>query len=164
MVLVLGLGFASIPPAKANPQFVMAAYTYPSNNGNAISYITVYIDGVANGTMYYNPDSYPTSTGVSPLEVTGGVNLTLGVFCWVNSTYVDISSLAEGLNIMKHNVSVVCSNGTEIFSKQNFTYITGTDANTPMYFYRHDVILDFVPQDGEVYTVTVVYELFYEES
>ena len=150
--------FVPVQPAKA--QFVLA-YDYSSDNyGNAIAYICAYFDGDFNGTMYYDPDSYPTSTGINPLETYEGINITLAVFCWLNGTYAGVSSLAEGQTVIKHNVSVALTNGTVIFSQQNFTYNIGGDGNAPMYFYRYDIDLDFEPLSGQIYTVTVIYEVF----
>ena len=149
----------TIQPARA--QFVIADYEFPADNGNGIAYIKAFIDGVASDTMYYDPDSYPTNTEVNPLAIDAGVSITLELECWINGTFTGISSLAEGVNIMRHSVVVTCSNGTTIFSQQNFTYIIGGGGDAPMYFYRHDVILDFVPDYGQVYTATVIYELYY---
>ena len=161
LLTVTAIGFSTIPPAKGNAKFVIAYDFDESNNGHYIAYIGAIVDGEHNATVYYNPVSYPDSTAIQPLEIQQGVNLTLSVFCWVNGTSADIASLSEGLNIMQHNVSVVLNNGTTIFSQQNFTYIIGTDGDAPMYFYRHDVILVFTPAFGEIYTVTVNYEVYY---
>ena len=147
----------------ATPQrgaaFVLAYDYDPANNGNYIAYIGAYIDGVSNGTVYYNPVSYPNSTAVS-LEVERGDNLTLAVFCWMNNTQVGASSLADGLRYIRHNITISTPTNQSVFSQQNFTYILGTDGNDPMYFYRHDVILDFDFTDGEIYTVVISYEVY----
>ena len=164
-VALLGLFICSlliivpIQPAKA--QFVLSYDYDPTNEGNYIAYITAYVDSVVNGTVYFNPVSYPSDTAEQPKEIQAGVNLTLAVFCWVNGTRTGISSVNEGLNIMRHNVTVTCINGTVVFSQNNFTFIVGSDGGAPMYFYRHDVILDFVPIASEIYIVTITYEVFY---
>jgi len=143
-----------------NPKFVIAYDFDTSKNGNYIAYITAYLDSVPNETIYRNPISYD-SPGTNPLEVEAGVNITLSMECWLNATFTGISSLAEGLNIIRHSVVVTCINGTTVFSQQNFTYISGLDAFAPMYIYKHQVILDFVPERGDYYTVIVTYEVFY---
>jgi len=158
MSLVLMIGFSTIPPAKA--QFIIADYTYPSNNGNGIAYIHAYLDGAFNASMYKNPDSYPGEEVTNPLEVESGVNITLAVFCWLNGTHTNISSLVEGKTVIRHSVTVTITNGSTIFSQQNFTYIVGGDGDAPMYFYRYDVILDFLPVAGEIYRVIVTYEIY----
>jgi len=150
--------FVPVQPTKA--QFVLSYDFSPDNYGNAIAYISAYFDGNWNGSMYKDPDSYPDDTTTNPLETYEGINITLAVFCWLNGTYAGISSEAEGKTVIQHNVSVACSNGTVIFSQQNFTFNIGMDGYAPMYFYRYDVILDFVPVSGQVYTATVIYEVY----
>ena len=161
MLFVCSVLIVSIPETKAQARFIIADYTYPSNNGNGIAYIHAYLDGAFNATMYKNPDSYPDEEVTNHLDVGIGVNITLAVFCWLNGTHADISSLVEGKTIIRHSVTVTSNNGSTIFSQQNFTYIVGGDGDAPMYFYRYDVILDFLPVAGDIYTVIVTYEIFY---
>ena len=152
--------FVPIQPTKA--QFVLA-YTFASgNNGNAISFINAYFDGDFEASVYNDPDIYPTITYSSTLEVNASTVISLRVGCWLNSTYADVSSLAEGQTVIRHSVSVLSGNGSVVFSKQNFTYQSGVDALTPMYHYDYDVTLDFVPLSGTTYTVTVIYEVYGE--
>lgn len=146
--------------ATANSKFIIS-YDYPDNEGNGIAYVFSYYDGVFNATVYYNPTSYPNSTAVQPAIAPQGTNITIGVFSWLNGTLTGVSSLEEGKNVIRHNVTVYTNNGTLIFTKQNFTFIIGTDGDAPMYFYRYDVILDFVPIYGEIYTVVLRYDVFY---
>jgi len=149
--------FVPVQPAKA--QFVLSYDYSPDNFGNAIAYIHAYYDDDWNGTLYYDPDSYPGDTATNPIETYEGTNITLAVFCWLNGTFADTASVAAGKLVIRHNVSVLMTNGTVIFSQQNFTYVIGADF-APMWFYRYDVILDFVPVSGQTYTVTVIYEVY----
>ena len=162
IALLLSALVLFVPTQPAKAQFVLAYTFSPDNYGNGISYISAYFDGDWNGSMYKDPYNFdiPPETTTNPMETFEGTNITLGVFCWLNGTYAGISSLVEGKTVLKHNVSVLHSNGTVIFSQQNFTYISGADSLAPMYFYRYDVILDFAPVSGVVYTVTVIYEVF----
>ena len=150
--------FVPVQPAKA--QFVLAYDFSPDNNGNAIALLRAYFDGDYNGTMYADPDSYPTITTTATLEVIEGTSISLQIGCWLNSTYADVGSLEEGRTVIRHNVSVLATNGTEIFSQQNGTYYSSTDFLDPMYYYEYDMLLDFVPVSGQVYTVIVIYEVF----
>jgi len=162
-VALLGLFICSllilVPVQPVKAQFVLSV-DYPDDNGNGIYYIWAEFDGEFNATVYYNPCHPSYGTATNPLETQVGVNITLAVFCWLNGTWADIASLVEGKNVIRHSVAVSMANGTTIFSQQNFTYITGTDGGSPMYFYRYDVILDFVPEMGQIYTATVTYEVF----
>jgi len=164
MLTVVALGIATIPEARAQPKFIIASSV--PYNGNGIAYIGCYLDGVFNATVYYNFDAYlayaNNTPGINPLDVLAGSNITLSVFSWLNGTWAGIASFAEGQNVIRHNVTVALGNGTVVFSKQNFTYFdTGVyEEWAPMYFYRYDVILDFVPEMGQVYIATVTYEVY----
>ena len=147
-----------VQPAKA--QFILAYTFSPDNNGNAISFINAYFDDDYVLTVYNDPDIYPTVTYTSIAEVNASTSISLRVGCWLNSTYAGVASLAEGENVIRHSVSVLSSNGSVIWSQQNFTYQSGVDVLAPMYHYDYDVTLDFVPVSGVVYTVTVIYEVF----
>jgi hypothetical protein len=158
---MLPLGLLTMPlgqqQAKEEPAtFVIAV----AGTDNGFAYISGYINSVYNKTLYYNEEFYTENTD-SELAVEVGDNVTLAVFVWFNATKSGVSSLNEGLLYLRHNISVLCLNHTEVFSKQNFTYIIGTDGGAPMYFYRHDVILDFAFDAGEIYTATITYEVFY---
>jgi len=161
MTLLMCVSIVPVQPAKA--QFVISAYTYDeSNNGHYIAFISAYYDGVHNGTIYYNPISHPNDTASDlPKELYIGTNLTIYASCWLNGTHAGIGSLSEGLNVIRHNVTVVCNNGSVVFSQQNFTNTASTDGNAPMYFYVHGVIIDFEFVQGEIYTVIITYEVFY---
>lgn len=164
VVLLVGFGVATVPEAtrEATAQFVLSAYTYDeTTDGHYIAYIQGYYDGALNATMYYNPTSYPNDTAISTLETFVGTNVTIAVFCWLNGTSAGIASLSEGLNVIRHNMTVINTNGTTVFSKQNFTYNTGLDSYAPMYFYRHDVYLNFTFVLGEIYQVIITYEVYY---
>ena len=150
--------FVPVQPAKA--QFVLAYTFSPDNYGNAISIITLYLDGVHNGSMYWDSDIYPTKINTLTREVFENDNLTLDISCWLNATYAGVASLAEGKNVIRHNVSVRVVNGTEIFSKQNGTCTSELDYYAPMYHYQYQINLDFLPVSGQIYTVTVIYEVF----
>jgi len=160
IALLLSTLILFVPVQPTQAQFVLA-YTFSQDNyGNAIQLIRAYFDGEYNGTMYADPDSYPTITTTPTLETFAGTNITLEVGCMLNTTYADVSSIAEGKTVIKHNVSVLSSNGTVVFSQQNFTYVSCTDFLAPMYYYDYVVILDFTPLSGVVYTVTVIYEVY----
>jgi len=164
IVIISMMLVVSIQPVKANPKFIIASSV--PYNGNGIAYIGCYLDSVFNATVYYNFDAYlayaNNTAGINPLDVFAGSNITLSVFSWLNGTWAGIASFAEGQNVIRHHVTVALGNGTVVFSKQNFTYVdTGVyEEWAPMYFYRYDVILDFVPEMGQVYTATITYEVY----
>lgn len=91
-----------------------------------------------------------------------GVAIKLRVYTWFNSTLTGAGSLAEGKLLQRHSVNVTDSFDVSVFSQQNFTYYDATDAIAPpMWFYVYDVVLNFIPSSGMIYTVTIIYEVYW---
>jgi hypothetical protein len=160
MALVFGLGFASVPTAKA--QFTLAAWDYPDEYGQGIATINI----EHNTTGSWLPSSWVDATRDydESSEVSWNVSIfiKLTVRTWFNSTLTGSSDFTEGKNHHRHNITVTRSNGTIVFSQSNFTYGGCYPAiNPPMWLYYYDVILNFLPEYGEIYTVTITYEVFY---
>jgi len=131
-------------------------FTYPSG-GIGFNRIDAYVDEVFTQTMF------DMDGGANPvLAINATVtNITLLVSTWLNATTYGISTLAEGKNIIRHNVTVIGTNGTVVFSQSNLTYISGADYGENVFLYEYSVELIFTPVSGQVYTVTITYEIFY---
>lgn len=162
-MLLFALG-AVIQPAKA--QFVIAEWDYPDQYGQGISGMKFW----ENSTGSWLPAPYYIDLGqfyyVNPYisdytyNISAGVALKVRVDSLLNNTLVGADDLADGRNYHRHNVTV--SNlGNIIFSQSNFTYEDSSDASAPMYYYEYYAILNFIAVSGQVYTVTVTYEVFY---
>ena len=147
---------APIPEAKA--QFVLSSWSYPDEYGQGINYFTAYTNE-SGGWPLWRTISY---VDTSNFEIPIGSAIRLMVHCWLNSTLVGASSLADGKNYIQHSAIVELGNGTVIFNLQNFTY-NGGDAgiNPPLYYYEYYVILDFISEAGLIYTVTITQEVFW---
>ena len=85
--------------------------------------------------------------------------LSMDVFYYVNITSLGASDSTDGLNYIRHNVTVRDINNTVVFSKQNFTYIQ-TTGDDPIYIYKHSVTLSFTREQGEIYTLVLMVELW----
>jgi len=151
--------FVSIPQTQA--QFVLST-EYSYSNGNGIYNITVTINDVENYTMYYDPNHPDYGTANNLLTLTEGDNVTLTMFCWLNGTYVDISSFAEGLNAMRLSI-IVRSAYLVMMSQEGLAfYDTGIyDYWAPMYLYKFYIDFDFDIVGGNVYSAIITYELDY---
>ena len=131
-------------------------FTY-SEDGTGFSKIDAYLDEVFTQTLY-DIDGEADSV----LEIDGTVtNITLLVDCWLNSTTYGVSTIAEGKNIIRQNITVTSANNTVVFSQANLTYISGADYGDNVFLYQYSVQVDFTLIVGEIYTVTVTYEVFY---
>lgn len=125
-------------------------------DGTGFDTIGAYIDEVYTHT-FYDIDEGTNSSLEIDVSTT---NITLLVQCWLNGTAYDASSLTEGKNLVRHDVTVRSSNGTIVFSQTNFTYLNGFDYGDNLFWLQYAVELDFTVNYGTVYTVTVTYEVY----
>jgi len=150
------------------------AYTGINVWGNWF-YLTIWdtiIPTPSSGTGYNKIDAYVDEEFAQTLyDVDGGANpivdieetvtnITLLIDCSLNSTTYDISTVAEGKNIIRLNITVTSTNGTIVFSQNNLTYISGVDYSDDLFLYQYSVQLDFTPIYGNIYTVIVTYEVY----
>jgi len=47
-----------------------------------------------------------------------------------------------------------------VFSQQNFTYYDVTEYGDANYYYEYEVILNFIPLEAIIYTISIVYEVY----
>ena len=145
-------------------QFVLASWDYPDEYGQGIDGFRFYENSTGSwvaapyyndlGTFYYlhSYDDYS-------LNWSEGVAMKLRTYCILNTTLTGAIDEADGQNYQRHSISVT-SGGAPVFNQQNFTYFDVTPwADIPMYEY--DVILEFLPVAGAIYTVVVTYEIYW---
>jgi len=148
----------SVQPAKA--QFVLASWDFPDDYGQGIDALTVYENSTGDWLILGGFGPNVDHSGAGVFDWNASVGIKVRVYCLLNSTLVGVSSTAEGKNYLRHNVTVTNFNGTTIFSQQNFTYF-GAGVVGDMYEYLYDVVLNFLPEYGEVYTVVITYETWW---
>lgn len=130
--------------------------SFPSD-GTGFYKIGAYIDEIYTHT-FFDLDGVVNSS----LDIDTTVsNITLLIECWLNSTTYGVSTVAEGANIIRHNVTVTNRNSTIVFAQSNFTYIVGSDYGDGLFLYQYSVLLDFTPRTGNIYTTVVTYEIYY---
>ena len=149
------------PAPTQAAQFVIssASWSYPDEYGQGIQYLSVYnstgdwIDTIGynvTGSWLYEQDVF---------EIPFNETLTIAVYSWLNKTQLGLSSFEDGKNFLRHSITVSYPS-TTVFTQQNFTYETGTDANDPMYFYKYNVTLPCFNTHGVIYTVEPTLEIF----
>lgn len=153
-------------PKPITAKFVLAEWAYPDEYGQGIYGLKFY----ENSTGSWVDAPYYTDLGAFYylhwdqtdywMNWSTGVGVKIRVDTWINSTLTGIQYVEAGRNIQKHNVTVTAY-GETVFSQQNFTFVHSSSEEAPMYYYQYSVILDFVPLEGYVYTVTITYEVYY---
>lgn len=148
---------ASIPPAKA--RFVLASWEFDDGYGQGIDGIELYENSTGSWIQVGGYHNY-TEGHIYDWEI--NVSIKIVCYTWFNSTLTDADSTADGQNYQQHNVSVTLS-GDTVFSQQGFTYDSVDDTtDPPQWLYGYEVILNFIPTAGSYYTVTILYEVYYE--
>lgn len=147
--------------------FVIASWDYPDQYGQGIDLLHFYenstgswlpawfyIDGVGKFYTLHSYDSYDY------FNFSAGVAMKIRVETLFNQTLVNVSSTAEGQKYLRHDVTVSDAYGV-VFSQQNFTYYDVIEFGEDNYYYKYEVVLNFLPVSGEIYTVVVTYEIYY---
>lgn len=158
IAIVTLLVIGTLPPTRG-AQFVVAEWDYPDEYGQGIRGVRTYENSTGSWVHFYYchyDDTYDT------YEWNVSVAVKLEVHSMINSTRVGATTDDEGKLYQRHHVLVQSSNGTTIFSQQNFTFIDVDNSTyAPLWLYRYEVVLDFLPELGEFYTATVTYEIFW---
>lgn len=149
----------SIPPTRAG--FVLASWDYPDEYGQGIENFELYENSTGSWVQVGGLYNY-TDANIFDWET--GVSIKIICFAWFNSTLSPATTTEEGKDFQRHNVTVTQLNGSTVFSQQDFTYVDVDDTtDPPQWLYSYEVILDFIPDAGEYYTVTIIYEVYYAE-
>jgi hypothetical protein len=155
IVLILGVFLTRLPQTEA--YFVIAEWDYPDEHGQGIYDFDVYENSTGSWQNVGGPTEYDES-GVFEWEA--GVSIKLKAWSYFNSTLSEATTTNEGKLYQRHTVTVILL-GNTVFSQQNFTYSNVDTSEAPMWVYSYDVILNFIPAAGAIYTVTVTYEVFW---
>lgn len=147
--------FAPIITTGMNPEYATFTLSFedtPDEYGQSLYAVTVFENSTGAWERVY--EEFGTTFEWEP-----NVCAELHVFTTLNDTLVGCASTAEGQLYLQHAVDVTLYNGTSVFSQSNFTYYDGVDAG--LYYYEYTVILEFLPQMGAVYTITISYQIYY---
>ena len=173
MALLLMIGVSTIPQQpvtseleKGTSHFVISSWAYPDEYGQGIrnvaieqytneTWVPVNIPSPPRG-YYYDPNVYEITNG----EGSNG-SLWIVVQCYLNSTVCGINDINDGPALIRHTLTVTNTSDSIVFYQENFTLTYQTDYDDPLYFYQYEVFTDFVPVAGEVYTATIIYEVWY---
>ena len=150
-------------PQNVSSQFVIASWDYPDEYGQGIESLEVF----SNQTGSWLPANWAGDAEreyfeSSDFDWNASIFIKLSCWTWFNSTLTGATDWEDGENYHRHRVDVTTINGTVVFSQQNFTFASAFPAiDPPMWYYEYEVILNFLPIAGEIYTVIVTYEIFW---
>lgn len=150
-----------------NPIFTISSWTYPDNYGQGIDGLRFYENSTgswaahpyigSDGNPYYFLNYYDIGYDLnwSAYNV-----MKIRVYSIMNTTITLAADAEDGKNYHKHNITVTTQHGEEVFSQQNFTYYD-SDEFEDIIGYEYEIILNFVPVHGGLYTITITYELYF---
>lgn len=146
------------PQAKAT-QFYIAGWSQDEYGQGPESY---YLESNATGSWETIGYGSQDDDGDTPIPQQWNVSQVMKISLWstMNYTLLELSSIILGQNYIQHNVTVTDQWDVEVFNQQNFT-CDYNETYEGLYWYRHYVILNFLPLEGEFYTVTILTEIYY---
>ena len=170
MMVMFGLGFASIPKAKA--QFVIA-WTYDTEFDSSFDY-----DEYGQGfylyhlmTNYTYPDwnmhpdyveSYYFNGTVYAYEWDVGYGIGVRFMVWMNSTLTGALDLTDGLDYIRLNATITGLGGTELDSQDDLTaFYQSSFFDAEMWLYGFNAFFDVIAEEGITYTATLTYEVYW---
>ena len=163
--MVILMMIVMFPRPTQGAQFIISTWEFGDGYGQGVDGFRFYENSTGSwvAAPYYNDIGvfyYLHYYDPYTLNWSAGVSMKLRVYTIFNSTLAGAIDEADGQNYQRHNVTVRNNNGVMVFSQQNLTYY-GVEAIGPMWTYKYDVVLNFLPVAGVIYTVVVSYEIFY---
>ena len=157
IISCISLMLIVIPQAKGT-QFYLAEWDFPDEYGQGVS--TWYAQSNATGSWVDIASNGYTSDPEPPIP--WNVSQVIRILIWssMNRTLLGLNDTDIGKNHVQHNVTVTDQWDIEVFSQQNFTFFD-VNVEDDLYWYRHTVILNFLPLEAEFYTVTILCEIYW---
>ena len=165
MILTLSVLVASNYPSKSTvkeleqpAKFVLSSWDFPDEYGQGIEKIMIY-ENSTGSWLLFETSWYHNGTEI--YEWNASVAIKLRVSTLFNETLTGAVDTTDGKRFQRHNVTVT-SAGSPVFSQQNFTWAYDDNGIYPdLWLYAYDVVLNFQPVGGEIYTVVVTYEIYW---
>jgi hypothetical protein len=156
-----------VPQAKANPKFIIADWDDVDEYGQGINAFSIYENSTGSWVWYYGWNgtvaldaNYNVTSFTTSFNWTIGLGIKLLVGCWLNTTQTGVTDEAEALNVIRVNCTVSALDGI-VWSKDNMTFSYKLTIYHPMWYMVYGDTLEVLPAQGNVYTVTVTYEVFW---
>jgi len=141
--------------------FVISSWVSDDGYGQGISAIYMHENATGAWLPFTSPAYILSSDSkIITKNYTANTALRVGPTFTLNHTLHGLANIAEGLNIIRSNVTVYNITGL-VFSENNITMVSGGDQTATTYWYYAYSAFDFLIAMGEIYTVTITYEVFY---
>ena len=139
--------------------FLVNFWNFPDEYGQGIDEYLLYENSTGSWVPF--DGGYCTDNPIHNFQWNASnARLKIYVSAWLNMTLTGASDGNDGKRYHRHSISVTRL-GSIIFSQQNFTYVEHGVLLGTLRNYGYEVVLSFLPMDGQVYRVTITYEVFY---
>jgi len=168
VLLCLPLGLLSLPQGiqqneeinREPAKFIISEWVNDDGYGQGISGIYMHQNSTGSWLPFTSPAFlYSTDPNVVTVNVSDCA-LRVGPTFTLNHSLHSLANIAAGLNIIRSNVSVY-NMEVLIFSSDNITMVSGGNQIPTTYWYYAYAEFDFLIVAGEIYMVTITYEVYY---
>jgi hypothetical protein len=135
------------------------SWSFQPDQGQGFEAIEVYENSTGSWVLH---TTLAYDTADVTLEMDGGVSIKLVLHTWLNSSLCGAGSSAEGKLYQRHNATISFTNGTQVYSLNNFTYLAAdTGIDPPLWLYTYESVLNYNLGYGNYFVVDVTYEVYY---
>ena len=171
-VVIIALSFSVITPIAQNeiskePAKFAIAWTYDDISGSFDEYGQGFYEYYVSENITNSPHwisvggiRYFNQSTVISWEV--GVPIQIRIFCFMNSTLTGATTLDDGLNYQRVNVTVTGFLNEVLYEEDDITnFYKSSFFDAEMWFYGYETILGFLPEEGVTYKVSFTYEVYW---
>ena len=148
----------TIEPTFGESRFTIASWSFPDSYGQGI--YEMLIDTNASGSWVTRYYLWSTNT-TGPLGWNASEGMRICVSTLVNKSLTGVTTIDQAKLIVRHSVTVLDWTGALVYFKQNFTYTGYNTYFSGRYNMAYVQVLNFLPALGELYTVTVTYQIYW---
>jgi len=164
IITVLLMTFIATVPPSHSTRFVLAAWAHPDQYGQGIDGFGISENSTGLWNTVIFPWGYIFDHSDSEHEVidwNASLFMRMRIWFLINQTLTGAIDETDGLNYFRHNTTVLDKTQTVVFNQENLTNHKHEATAGDLMWYRGDIILNFLPLSDQVYTVTVLYEVFW---
>lgn len=160
IIAILSVLIVAAPPSRS-AKFFLSEWDFPDEYGQGIESLIIY-QNVSGVWTALDPSGVNHTDELNIYNISEGqyASIRVVVKCLLNKTLVNVSSLSEGMNYIRHN-GVLLHHNLPIITLENFTYWTGTTVDDPIYTYFYNATFVFSPIGGLSYMALIDCEIYW---
>lgn len=166
IIMIITIVLVGLPSQTQGAKFVLAGWDYDDGYGQGIEVVWPYENSTGSWVAICDP-AFVFWNEETTIELNSTPNTALKIIatCNINHTLFDFgpdkSENASARAVMRVGIEMT-NLGETVFSQENMTW-DGTcfDDTATTWSISYEAVLNFLLVGGEIYTVTITYEVFY---